>query len=138
MWKSRKDGNGNSQVITIPDHIEVLAEMYSGPLLHIRMSAVTGHSPQNGAWLHGTDGTLYVQSPGMALYGGTRDDGELSEIEIPAENQGEWRVEEEFINAIRGVEDITHTNFADGVRYMEFTEAVTISAQTGEKVHLPL
>ena len=136
--KSRKDGDGNSQVITIPDHIEVLAEMYSGPLLHIRMSAVTGHSPQNGAWLHGTDGTLYVQSPGMALYGGTRDDGELSEIEIPAENQGDWRVEEEFINAIRGVEEITHTNFADGVRYMEFTEAITISAQTGEKVHLPL
>ena len=136
--KSRQDGNGDAQVITIPDHIEVLCEMYSGPLLHIRMSAVTGHSPDNGAWLFGTDGTLFVESPGMALYGGTRDDGELAEIEIPAENQGEWRVEEEFINAIRGVEEITHTNFADGVRYMEFTEAVTISAQTGEKVHLPL
>ena len=136
--KSRQDGNGDAQVITIPDHIEVLCEMYSGPLLHIRMSAVTGHSPSNGAWLFGTDGTLFVESPGMALYGGTRDDGEMAEIEIPAENQGDWRVEEEFINAIRGVEEITHTNFADGVRYMEFTEAVTISAQTGEKVHLPL
>ena len=136
--KSRKGGDGDSQVITIPDHIEVLAEMYSGPLLHIRMSAVTGHSPQNGAWIFGTDGTLFAESPGMALYGGTRNDGEMSEIEIPEENQGSWRVEEEFINAIRGQEEITHTNFADGVRYMEFTEAVTISAQTGEKVHLPL
>ena len=136
--KSRQDGNGDAQVITIPDHIEVLCEMYSGPLLHIRMSAVTGHSPSNGAWLFGTDGTLFVEAPGMALYGGTRDDGEMAEIEIPPENQGDWRVEEEFINAIRGVEEITHTNFADGVRYMEFTEAVTISAQTGEKVHLPL
>ena len=63
--KSRGDGNGNGQVITIPDHIEVLAEMYSGPLLHIRMSAVTGHSPQNGAWIFGTDGTLFAESPGM-------------------------------------------------------------------------
>lgn len=136
--KSRRTSNGNAQVITIPDHIEVLCEMYSGPLLHIRMSAVTGHAPANGAWLFGSEGTLYVQSPSMALYGGRRDDGEMSEIEIPAENQGAWRVEEEFINAIRGEEEITHTNFADGVRYMEFTEAVTISAQTGAKVHLPL
>ncbi len=136
--KSRKDGNGSAQVITIPDHIEVLCEMYSGPLLHIRMTAITGHSPTNGAWIFGTDGTLFVESPSMALYGGRRDDSELSEIDIPAENQGSWRVEEEFINAIRGLEEITHTNFADGVRYMEFTEAVTISAQTGEKVHLPL
>ena len=44
---------------------------------------------------------------------------------------------EEFINAIRGKEDITHTNFQDGVRYMEFTEAVTRSTQTGEKILLP-
>lgn len=136
--KSRRDANGDAQVITIPDHIEVLCEMYSGPLMHIRMSAITGHSPQNGAWLFGTDGTLFIESPGMALYGGRRDDGEISEIDIPADEQGAWRVEEEFINAIRGAEEITHTNFADGVRYMEFTEAVTISAQSGEKVHLPL
>ena len=136
--KSRQDANGDAQVITIPDHIEVLCEMYSGPLLHIRMSAVTGHSPQNGAWIFGADGTLFVESPGMALYGGRREDSEMTEIDIPAEEQGAWRVEEEFINAIRGEEEITHTNFADGVRYMEFTEAVTISAQSGEKVHLPL
>ena len=50
---------------------------------------------------------------------------------------GTWRVEEEFINAIRGIEQITHTSFQDGVRYMEFTEAVTRSAQSGEKINLP-
>ena len=37
-----------------------------------------------------------------------------------------------------GMEPITHTNFFDGVRYMEFTDAVTISMQTGERVTLPL
>ena len=40
-------------------------------------------------------------------------------------------------NAIRGKEKITHTTFEDGVRYMEFIEAVTRSAQAGEKIHLP-
>ena len=62
----------------------------------------------------------------------------MSEIEIPEEQQGGWRVEEEFVNAIRGVEEVTHTAFEDGVRYMEFTEAVTRSAQSGMKVELPL
>ena len=47
-------------------------------------------------------------------------------------------MEEEFVNAIRGLEPVTHTSFEDGVRYMEFTEAVTRSAQSGKKVHLPL
>jgi hypothetical protein len=47
-------------------------------------------------------------------------------------------VEEEFINAIRGIEPVTHTSFFDGVKYMEFTDAVTMSAQTGQKVQLPL
>jgi hypothetical protein len=30
------------------------------------------------------------------------------------------------------------TTFEDGVRYMEFTEAVTRSLQTGQTVQLPL
>ena len=47
-------------------------------------------------------------------------------------------MEEEFINAIRGTEQITHTTFETGVHYMEFTEAVTRSAQTGEAIALPL
>jgi predicted dehydrogenase len=58
--------------------------------------------------------------------------------EIPVVNRGKWRVEEEFINAIRGEEKITHTPFDIGVQYMEFTEAVTRSAQTGQAVALPL
>jgi predicted dehydrogenase len=74
----------------------------------------------------------------MTLRGGRRGDTELSAIEIPAEKQGGWRVEEEFINAIRELEPVTHTNFEDGVRYMEFTDAVTLSAQSGETVYLPL
>jgi predicted dehydrogenase len=47
-------------------------------------------------------------------------------------------VEEEFCNAIRGQEKITRTPFEVGLHYMEFTEAVTRSAQTGQTVALPL
>jgi len=47
-------------------------------------------------------------------------------------------VEEEFIKAIRGEEEVKLTTFADGVKYMEFTEAVALSAASGKAVHLPL
>jgi hypothetical protein len=47
-------------------------------------------------------------------------------------------VEEEFVNAIRGNEVITHTDFETGVKYMEFTEAVNRSMTTGRKISLPL
>ena len=136
--KSRQDDRGGRRFITIPDQVETVCEMASGPVVHMRFSTVTGLAPPDQVWLFGTEGTLHLDSATMTLSGGRRGDSELSEIDIPPEKQGAWRVEEEFVNAIRGLEPITHTNFEDGVRYMEFTEAVTRSAQTGVKVDLPL
>lgn len=135
---ARYDGDGNRKVITIPDHVEALLEMYSGPVVRMRFSTITGLSPSDGVWLFGSEGTIHLDSASMTLRGGRKGDSELSEIPIPAENAGSWRVEEEFINAIRGKEPITHSDFDTGVRYMEFMEAVTASSQSGEKVHLPL
>ena len=136
--KSRTGWDGRPAHITIPDHVEVLIELASGPVARLRLSTVTGLAPPDGVWIFGSEGTVHVDSASMTVMGGRRGDGELSEIEIPEEKQGGWRVEEEFINAIRGLEPVTHTNFSDGVRYMEFTDAVTISMQTGERVTLPL
>jgi predicted dehydrogenase len=64
-------------------------------------------------------------------------DTELTEISIPPDQSGGWRVEQEFVNAIRGQEPITHTSFEDGVKYMEFTEAVARSMPSGAAVALP-
>ena len=47
-------------------------------------------------------------------------------------------MEEEFTNAIRGTEQITMVPFETGVHYMEWTEAVIRSAQTGQAIYLPL
>jgi predicted dehydrogenase len=55
----------------------------------------------------------------------------------PAEGDG-WNVEAEFVAAIRHGMPVTRTSFADGVRYMEFTEAVAISSIEGRRVDLPL
>ncbi len=136
--KQRKGWDGGLAYTTIPDHVEILIEFVSGLVARLRVSTVTGLAPADGVWIFGSEGTVHVDSASMTMKGGRRGDSELSEIDIPVEKQGGWRVEEEFINAIRRLEPITHTNFFDGVRYMEFTDAVTISIQTGERVTLPL
>lgn len=136
--KTRADETGRRRFITIPDHAEAVVEMESGPVVHMRFSTVTGLAPTDETWLFGTEGTLRLDNATLILQGGRRGETSLSEIAIPPEKQGRWRVEEEFVNAIRGLESITHTSFEDGVRYMEFTEAVTRSAQSGTRVSLPL
>ena len=61
----------------------------------------------------------------------------MSEVVIPKNERIGWRVEEEFVNTVRGKEKTSHTTFEDGVRYMEFTDAVAKSAATGQAVDVP-
>jgi hypothetical protein len=61
----------------------------------------------------------------------------MAQIAIP-EDKTPWRVEEEFISAIRGHEQVRRTSFLDAVNYMDFTEAVHISSREGRCVFLPL
>ena len=74
----------------------------------------------------------------MALFAGKRGEDGLAQVSIDADKRGGWRVEEEFINAIRGVEEVTHTDLTTAVKYMEWTDAVTQSLRTGQSVALPL
>lgn len=134
--KMRKDDSGTLRPIRIPDHIDILGDMACGAQLHIQISGVAGLTGGPEAYLFGSDGTLRFAD--NKLYGGQRGDDALTEIAIPAEEEGGWRVEEEFVNAIRGEEEITHTSFETGVKYMEFTEAVTLSMAAGASMALPL
>ena len=133
----RLDDDGNLQAVTIPDHVDILMEFANGAQGHMRVSAVTGLAPGAEAWLYGSQGTIHLD-PALNVWGGQRGDSQLAEIPNPPENQYGWRVEEEFISAIRGEEPVTHTPFDVGLHYMEFTEAVTRSAQTGQAIALPL
>jgi len=134
----RRDAGGVSRQVTVPDHVDILVDLERGGIGHLRFSSVTALAPANEVWLFGTEGTLRVEADAMKLWGGRRGDKALSEITIADERRGDWRVEEEFVNAVRGKEKITRTAFDDGVRYMEFTEAVARSAASGEAVRLPL
>ncbi len=130
--KSRKGPDGSMREIKIPDHLDIVAAMQCGAQTHIRVSSVCGLSRPAEVFLFGSEGTLRF-SEGR-LFGAARGEKQLEEIQVSDERRGRWRVEEEFIGAIRGEEPVRLTTFEDGVKYMEFTEAVAQSMATGQVV----
>ena len=147
--RTRRDEGGVAHAISIPDHVEILAEFASGPVGRLRFSSVTGHAPGDRIWLYGSEGTIRVETAGalgadglhmerVTLSGGRVDEPGLSPIDVPDDERGDWRVEDEFIGAIRGQEPVRLTTFEDGVKYMEFTEAVHLSCRERTTINLPL
>jgi predicted dehydrogenase/GNAT superfamily N-acetyltransferase len=124
------------RAVRIPEHLDVIADMACGAQAHVQISQAAGLAGPREAWLFGSEGTLRFLDD--RLFGGQRGDDVLHEIPIPAAEEGSWRVEREFVDAIRGQGVITHTTFEDGVKYMEFTEAVARSIAQGVAVALPL
>ncbi len=138
----RRDAEGAMQEVRVPDHLDIVGRLENGASLNMRLSAVTGLSPRNETRLYGATGTLVIQGGATPLLIGRPADAEFSPVEIPpvpadALPNG-WRVEREFIEAIRGIAPVRRTTFADGLRYMEFTEAVHRSASEHRFIDLPL
>ena len=134
--KMRKDPQtGLLRSVQIPEHLDVLAEMVCGAQARFSISNVTGLQPGLEFILFGSQGTLKFMD--NRLLGGQRSDKSLAEIPIPPEEEGSWRVEEEFISAIEGKELVSRTTFEDGVKYMEFTEAVSLSMREEQAISLP-
>ena len=120
------------------DHVDVLYEVANGAQVHLRVSTTTALAGGSQTWLFGSEGTIQVA--GGRILGGRRGDSELREIPDSPQAPGLRRVgvEERFINTIRGTAENTTESLEIGVDYMEFSEAVHRSAQTGRAVNLPL
>ena len=124
---------------TVPDSVQAVAQLEGGGRGLYHLGGVNLFGPGRQIHLYGSKGTIrYEITPRERLLIGQAGDAELRDVDIPPEQRGCWRVEEEFIGAIRGDRTVHLTDFATGVKYMEFTEAVTRSAATNQPVNLPL
>jgi len=138
----RRGWDGSRMAMTIPDQIDVIYSTGAGVNVNLSVTTVSGSFvPPTEIWIYGTEGTLHIATSGLAndpvVTGARKGDDKMSVIEVPTEKRGGWRVEEEFINAIRGTEAITRSNFTDSLKYMVFTDAIQESWQTGKRVYLP-
>ncbi|MDG1896843.1 MAG: Gfo/Idh/MocA family oxidoreductase [Fuerstiella sp.] len=129
---------GEPVSVGTPDTVHVLTELPGGARGIYHLSSVTHHAPPLQIRIFGSEGTLQYLCADDQLVGARKDESELTAIHVPAEKESGWRVEADFIDAIRGNRSIEFTDFATGVRYMEFTEAVARSAAGGQAVPLPL
>jgi predicted dehydrogenase len=136
--------SGVRRPVGTPDSVQVLATLANGARATYHFSGVTPFGQTATIQLFGSDGVLIYDLLTDRIRGASRRSGasakmsELQEIPIPAEKAREWNVEADFVAAIRERRPIEFTTFEAGVAYMEFTEAVARSADTGEAIALPL
>lgn len=137
--------SGVRRPVGTPDSVQALAILADGARAAYHVSGVTPFGQTAGIHLLGSEGVLCYDLLTDRIHGASRRDGlkaaraaDLAEIAIPSEQARAWTVEADFIAAIRENKPIEFTTFEAGVAYMEFTEAVARSAQTGEAVKLPL
>lgn len=127
--KRRLDADGQLHDLHIPDHLDVFGDLECGASYHFRCSQITGACPiPNDFILYGSTGTLRlnIKEKRLTL---DRPDTATEVLEVPASEAESWRVEAEFIGAIRGEEPVRLTPFSEGLKYMQFTQQVADSLQ---------
>ena len=126
--------DGAAIAADVPDVAVVIAGFPGGV---VATFAVAGHGrpdPVNGATLVGTAGVLRVDMAGSRLELARAGAAAFEEVAIPDEERWSWRVEADFVGAIRDGEPVRLTDFATGLRYMAFTDAVHEADRTGRRV----
>jgi predicted dehydrogenase len=124
---------------TIPDNLQIVAQYENNVRGIYHMSGVAMFGPGKQIHLYGSRGTIriYFGEREKVMIGHSGEDA-MHEAAIPEEMLGRWRVEEEFVNAIRGTEQVKLNDFATACKYMEFIEAVAQSRAEDRPVSLPL
>jgi predicted dehydrogenase len=136
--------SGVRRAVETPDSVQVLAMLEGGARAVYQFSGVTPFGQGLGVRLYGSDGILHYDLAADRIFGASRrreaasaQAQDLKEIPIPADKASGWRVEADFVDSIRTGAPVRLTDFETGVAYMEFTEAVAVSAQQGTAVPLP-
>ena len=140
-WPTRIDPqSGVHRPVGTPDSVQALAILEGGARASYHFSGVAPVGQVMAIHLYGTEGVLHYDLTHDRIRGASRHQGSASDLVdllIPPEKKGGWRVEADFISAIRHGTPIRFTNFQGGLAYMEFTEAVARSAEIGAAVDLP-
>ncbi|MGE3819328.1 MAG: Gfo/Idh/MocA family protein [Isosphaeraceae bacterium] len=136
--KRRDPETGRSTRVGTSDSVQVLTTHEDESVGVYRLSGVVHHGPGLGVQFYGSEGTIDYDLSRDEIRGARRGEPGLAPLVVPEGLRGGWRVEADFLDAIRGERPVSHTTFADGVRYMQFTEAVARSSRHQQPVTLPL
>jgi predicted dehydrogenase len=121
--------------VIVPDLLNVLCAFESGAEGVLEFSGVNVTDETDRVEIYGDKGTLVydfgTDKIRAAKYGGK----EFQDVDLPPELTSEWRVEEDFIAAVKSKGRMRpHPDFEDGVRYMAVVQAVADSRARNEWV----
>ncbi len=145
----RDPETGAMRTVQIPESVGVTGELENGAHYVYTFSSVAPYSPGDLIEIYGTKGALLydvpthrilmgkVAAPRIGRPGQVMPKEPPQPVEIPAAERGEWRVEADFVSAIRNGTPV-FPDFRDGVDYMNFVEGVGRSMAEGRTIYLPL
>ena len=132
--RPRKPGPDGDIDTDVLDHLVVAARYPADVTASIEMSVVSVSGGTRIA-LAGDDGQIEVDLAGEALTL-VRREGAREPVTIdPADRLG-WTAEIDFVRSIRERAPVELTDFATGVDYMAFVDAVDRSVRTGARIDL--
>ena len=122
--------------VPYPEEVTAISETESGAVV-MNVLNWSIHFAESRIELYGDKGTVVYKQRGDVILGGQAGADKLEPLEIPPEHDGVWLVEDEFVNLVRGEVKEPSFGFRDGVKNMEYLEAVYHSGSDGRWVDLP-
>lgn len=121
--------------VIVPDLLTILCSFANGAEGVLEFSGVNALGASDHVEVYGNAGTMFYDFGTESLRAGKVGEKRLSEIEPTPELAGEWRVEEDFLAAIKSKGRMKPPpTFEDGVAYMRVVQAVADSRARNEWV----
>jgi predicted dehydrogenase len=125
--------------IRIPDMVIVLCKFENGMEGVMEFSGVAPFENSDRLQVFGSQGMLSYDFGSDRMTGGTLGEKSATDIVIPPELEQSWRVEEDFIAAVRSPASIEpQPSFAQGLQYMRVVQAVADSVALGSEIHIAI
>jgi predicted dehydrogenase len=121
--------------VIVPDLLNVLCTFANGAEGVLEFSGVNALAPSDRVEIYGSGGTMVYDFGSESLRAGKAGEKELHVVEPTPELEGEWRVEEDFLAAVKSKGRMKPSpSFEEGVRYMRVVQAVADSRARNEWV----
>ena len=121
--------------VIIPDLLTVLCAFDNGAEGVLEFSGIDALAPSDRVEIYGSSGTLTYDFGSDVVQAGKLGDRGLHVVDLPSELETEWRVEEDFLAAVKSKGRVRpHPTFEDGLGYMRVVQAVTDSRARNEWV----
>ena len=134
----QRPGTNEIAEVKIADSIVAAGELENGAVSSWHVMGTAHHPSPNQFELYGTEGTLIVSaSVTKGDIKGAKKGQQLAQIPIDQSELRQWTAEADFIHAIRDGGPVS-PDFYEGLKYMEFTEAVYRSSREGRAISLPM